>query len=498
MSWQLTAFILLTLGLVGGFAWYERSRPPSQIVALVAALAALAVAGRVALAALPNAVATTDIVLIAGYALGPAPGFVVGALSGLISNFWLGQGPWTPWQMAGWGLIGIFGAGLATLTARHIGRIPLALACGAAGLTFGALMNFSVMANFGGELSWARFLALQARAIPFDLTHAIGNLTLALIAGPAMIRMLTRFRSRFEWHHQPGGQVEGRADSTASTGRATAIRGGIATLLLTLTLGLAVGEERAQAAGNVEQAVGWLGSVQNADGGFGPSPGDESSVVTTSWAILGLAAAGVVTGYMASLFGTRLGLLVFGLGSVLSVVASAPVIDRWLRPLVVSMLALGAVSMLLFLAFARTPGVAHLTFFLWGVSFGPLGAMYQTAIARQVDRGRDVATSLQSSVFNFSIMLAAWVGGVLLVRMAEGGVRSIVWLALGCFVLAVVVAWRAKQTFRPRCKPHGPVSGATRQPRGSKAPWTLWACRTRAATGPFPRSSPNMSAKRKF
>ena len=146
--------------------------------------------------------------------------------------------------------------------------------------------------------------------------------------------------------------------------------------------------------------------------------------------------------------GAGMALLVFGLGSVLSVVASAPVIDRWLQPLVVSMLALGAISMLLFLAFARTPGIAHATFFLWGVSFGPLGAMYQTAIARQVDHGRDVATSLQSSVFNFSIMLAAWVGGVLLVRLAEGGVRGIVWLALGCFVLAVGVAWRAKPAFR--------------------------------------------------
>lgn len=146
--------------------------------------------------------------------------------------------------------------------------------------------------------------------------------------------------------------------------------------------------------------------------------------------------------------GAGMALLVFGLGSVLSVVASAPVIDRWLQPLVVAMLALGAISMLLFLAFARTPGIAHATFFLWGVSFGPLGAMYQTAIARQVDHGRDVATSLQSSVFNFSIMLAAWVGGVLLVRLAEGGVRGIVWLALGCFVLAVGVAWRTKQAFR--------------------------------------------------
>jgi energy-coupling factor transport system substrate-specific component len=82
VSWQLASFAVLGTVLLGGFAWYERSRPPSQFVALVAALAALAVAGRLALAPVPNVVATTDIVIFSGYALGGAPGFAVGALAG--------------------------------------------------------------------------------------------------------------------------------------------------------------------------------------------------------------------------------------------------------------------------------------------------------------------------------------------------------------------------------------------------------------------------------
>ena len=74
VSWQIAIFAILGAVLLGGFAWYERSRPPSQIVALVAALAALAVAGRLVLAPIPNVVATTDVVLFSGYALGAAPG----------------------------------------------------------------------------------------------------------------------------------------------------------------------------------------------------------------------------------------------------------------------------------------------------------------------------------------------------------------------------------------------------------------------------------------
>lgn len=113
ISWELASFLILLTGLLAGFAWYERSRPPAQVVALVAALAALAIAGRVAFAAFPNVKPTTDVVVFAGYALGAAPGFAVGALTALVSNFWFGQGVWTPWQMGAWGLCGLLGAGLA-------------------------------------------------------------------------------------------------------------------------------------------------------------------------------------------------------------------------------------------------------------------------------------------------------------------------------------------------------------------------------------------------
>ena len=81
--------------LLAGFGWYERRRPPAKVLALVAALAALAVIGRIAFAAIPNVKPSTDIVLFAGYALGAVPGFVVGAVFALVSNFFLGQGPWT-------------------------------------------------------------------------------------------------------------------------------------------------------------------------------------------------------------------------------------------------------------------------------------------------------------------------------------------------------------------------------------------------------------------
>ncbi len=281
MTWEAASFVILGAVLIGGFAWYERSRPPSQIVALVAALAALAVAGRVAVAAIPNVVATTDIVIFSGYALGAAPGFVVGALAGLISNFWLGQGPWTPWQMAGWGMCGVLGAMLARATRRRAGRLELTLACGFAGIAYGALLNFSLMVSYGGEFTLDRWFTLQARAVPFDLAHAIGNVTLALIAGPAMVRMLMRFRERFEFRWPRGTSSEqGRA---GLAGVPTALLVALFAVFL-----LAPGPAAAKS-----PSVAWLQRVENPDGGFPATPSGESSTEITAWAMLGMEAAGV-------------------------------------------------------------------------------------------------------------------------------------------------------------------------------------------------------------
>ncbi len=146
--------------------------------------------------------------------------------------------------------------------------------------------------------------------------------------------------------------------------------------------------------------------------------------------------------------GISLALLLFGLGSVISVILSARYIDAWLRPLIVAALAVGAVSMALLLAFKGTVGISHIAFFLWGLAFGPLVTMYQAAVSKQVETAKDVATSVQSSVFNFSIMIATWVGGMLLNASPANGVKYIVYLSVVCFVAAIIVAFLARRTLR--------------------------------------------------
>jgi energy-coupling factor transport system substrate-specific component len=198
MSWVAGSMLLLGAVIVVGFVWYERSHPSTRVLALVATLAAMAALGRIAFAALPNVKPTTDIVLIAGYSLGGAPGFMVGAIAALASNLFFGQGPWTPWQMVGWGGVGLFGAVLAKLAGRDLGRVPLAAACGIASLAFGVVMNLYMWTTFAGDHTLNQLLAYSATSLPFDLAHVTGSVVFSLAFGPALVRALRRYRTRFD------------------------------------------------------------------------------------------------------------------------------------------------------------------------------------------------------------------------------------------------------------------------------------------------------------
>ena len=283
MTWQLASLIVLGAALAAGFTWYERTYPTSRMLALVATLAALAAIGRVAFAALPNVKPTTDIVLLSGFALGGAPGFVVGAVAALASNLVFGQGPWTPWQMVAWGLCGLIGAGLGRMTGRRMGRVPLALACGGAGLAFGAIMDASVWVTYGGQPTPGQYLAISATSLPFNLAHAIGNVVFCLAFGPALVRALLRFRARMEvrW-----------ADAPAAVAGVPAAPIAAVALALLLAAPLVAAQPAHAAAAGALPAARYLARVQNADGGWGAAPRAASNATQTSWTVIGLGAAG--------------------------------------------------------------------------------------------------------------------------------------------------------------------------------------------------------------
>jgi energy-coupling factor transport system substrate-specific component len=297
VSWLLASFLLV--GLVLGVGWlvYERRRPSARMVAVVATLAAVAALGRDAFVALPDVKPITAMALVVGYALGPLPGFTVGALGMLAANMLLGQGPYTPWQMAAWGMVGLAGAALGWLSRRRMGRVGLALACALAALAAKEVMNVYTW-TLGASHTPAAFLAVAASALPFDVTDMVASLFFGLAFGPELARLLARVRARMDvsWEAPQASPGAGEPPARPSGLRSLDAAGALVAALLAGAL-LVVGGPRAAASASrarvdVSRELAYLTGAQNADGGFGGARGQSSSELYSAWAAMGLAAAG--------------------------------------------------------------------------------------------------------------------------------------------------------------------------------------------------------------
>jgi len=326
VSWPLASFLLVGLALAAGWLYYERARPSARMVAVVATLAAVAALGRDAFVALPDVKPITAMTLVVGYALGPLPGFSVGALGMFVSNILLGQGPYTPWQMAAWGMVGLGGAALGRLSGRSLGRLALALSCALAAGAAKEVMNLYTW-TIGASHTPAALLATAGAAAPFDVTDAVASFLFGLAFGPELGRLLGRMRSRMgiTWVQdedpperprsggsglQPVGPV-GRLAARGGLGTPGALSVAGATLATAALAGLAalgpgqsarahpVPAERrtaatptAKASVSLTRQVSYLVGAQNSDGGFGAARGQRSSELFTAWSAMGLAAAG--------------------------------------------------------------------------------------------------------------------------------------------------------------------------------------------------------------
>lgn len=140
--------------------------------------------------------------------------------------------------------------------------------------------------------------------------------------------------------------------------------------------------------------------------------------------------------------GIESALFIFGVGSLISVLLAIKLTDKYLRELTIAMFALLIVSMVVILMLGKTFGMAHVAFFMWGLSFGPLVTLLQAAVSRQVSKAKDVATSVQSSVFNLSIMIASSAAGILLGIYSP---MSLVYFAIALAIPGLVISIFSKK-----------------------------------------------------
>ncbi len=187
------ALLVLAAALIAaGALWLELSVISAKELALVATIAGAAATGRVLFAPIPSVQPVTVMVVAVGAALGVRAGILAGGAAALVSDLFLGFGPWTPWYVLAWGGCGAVGALVRPLVRR---RWAFALACFVLGFAFSALMDGWEWFSFWPH-TWQALAVVYGRGFPFETAHAVGNVVIALVAGPELRRLLERYGRR--------------------------------------------------------------------------------------------------------------------------------------------------------------------------------------------------------------------------------------------------------------------------------------------------------------
>ncbi|MFD3449817.1 ECF transporter S component [Microbacteriaceae bacterium 4G12] len=190
------SFLFLAMTLFPFYIRFERKVFVSREIVLIAVLAAIAAVSRVPFAPLSSVQPTSFVIIVSAIVLGGEAGFMIGATAALVSNMFLGQGPWTPWQMMCWGFMGL-SAGMLRhtfLMQTKWGRICFGFIVG---FLFGWVMNLWFILGFLRDTTWETFVSAYIASFYFDLAHALSNVFFLGLFSTQWIKVLTRFKLKY-------------------------------------------------------------------------------------------------------------------------------------------------------------------------------------------------------------------------------------------------------------------------------------------------------------
>ena len=195
-QYDIISLVLALLSCLPFYLSFERKKNQTAELVLIAVMIALAVLGRVIFAPLPGMSPVTAIASLTALSFGPASGFLVGSLSAVVSNVLFGQGPWTPFQMMAWGLIG-YAAGVLGKHGFLNRNWQLAIFGFCSGIAFSLIMDVWTVLALGDGFQWSRYLAILATAAPFTLIYAISNAAFLVFLKQPIGRRLERIRKKY-------------------------------------------------------------------------------------------------------------------------------------------------------------------------------------------------------------------------------------------------------------------------------------------------------------
>ena len=180
------------------FLIFEGRKPQARELVLIAVLVALNVAGRAAFFMLPEFKPVVAMTILAGVAFGGETGFLVGAMTMLVSNMLFSQGPWTPWQMFSMGIIGWLAGVLYRKGVLRRGRLSLCIfGVIASTIIYGGIMNPASALMWAHTINWKIILSYYITGIPVDLVRAMATFVFLWLGAEPMLEKLDRIKTKY-------------------------------------------------------------------------------------------------------------------------------------------------------------------------------------------------------------------------------------------------------------------------------------------------------------
>lgn len=177
---------------------FEWGKPKAREIIVISVLCAIAVAGRTVFFMLPQFKPVVALVIIAGVCFGGETGFLVGAVTGFVSDFFFGQGPWTPWQMFAFGIIGFVAGVLFKKSSISKTRASLCIyGFLATFIIYGGIMNPASIIMWQSKITWEMILSSYVMGAPFDLVHALGTTFFLWFISEPMIDKIERIKVKY-------------------------------------------------------------------------------------------------------------------------------------------------------------------------------------------------------------------------------------------------------------------------------------------------------------
>ncbi len=193
---MILTWIILVISIILFFLNFEAKKTTARDITLLASLTAVAVVGRVIFAAFPSMQPTSFIIIISAIIFGPQVAMLIGAISPLVSNMFMGQGPWTPWQMLGWALMGLV-AGVLFHKMKIQSQLVKVLFGIISGFVFGVCMDLWFVVAYLQPLNKEAILLGLGAGILFNVIHGVNNGVLMALFGPRLEKILERVKIKF-------------------------------------------------------------------------------------------------------------------------------------------------------------------------------------------------------------------------------------------------------------------------------------------------------------